>query len=86
MTRDQDMFSYTPDELQAIVDKGIALGKEIDYLILTKPRNTVTMGMVITAVAYLFATRAEDKNHVALLARDIATAINSLHDQRTPRK
>jgi hypothetical protein len=80
------MITYSKEELDAITRKGVLLGKELDRLILSKPKDTVTMGMVITAVAYLFAVRATDKNHVVALSKDIATAINALHDQKVASK
>ena len=79
-------FTYTPAEMQEITEKGIALGKELDYLLLTKPKGSVTIGMVITATAYLFAMRATDKTQVAAYAKDIAVAINALHDQKVAKQ
>lgn len=76
-------YTYSPEEVQKFIDRGVALAKKFELVIGMEPKDTVTFGDMITACAYLFASRATDQAHAEKLAKDLAVSVMSLYGMRT---
>ena len=75
-------FNYTQEETKAFIQRGVALAQKFNTVIALEPKDTITMGIVITACGELFASRAIDAAHAEKMGRDLASSVTALFNMR----